>query len=129
MSDQIYYIDENDSGVTMNFNNPISLRHGVTIKQLENVHIPDTDVTFLRSRGKVSRPITVQGVETFSTLSSAQSFRDQLENMQGMACTISHASLGTHSCYCRAVERGDGIDTNDYPGFHWIFALEFEDYP
>ena len=98
----------------------------------EEIHIPFSDVTFLRKRGEQSSPISANGLETFSTLAAAKTFRDALALMQDdSSVVIRHERLTDGSgvtAECLSSDT-DGIMTNITPGFHIIWRAEFRVFP
>ena len=111
---------------TLTITKDFDLDDGVLRKEIEVVHIPFTDFTFKRNQGKVLKPITAAGVETFDTLAEANSFKDRAESFFGLLCTITHDRLAPSGIKGRAIEVNiPKIDTNFCPGFHIAWSIVF----
>jgi len=104
---------------------------GSFARNLEEIHIPFTDVTFLRNQGLQSAVIAAQGLETFPDLSSATTFKINIALMEGQDVVVEHERLrgpGGIPFECISTNR-PGVNTNKTPGFHVIWQATFRVFP
>ena len=104
---------------------------GGSSRNLQEVHIPFTDVTFLRDMGLQSTAVRAEGLETFSDLATATTFTFRIANMEGQGIKIEHERLtvsGGFDAECIATNR-PGIKTNKTPGFHVVWTADFRIFP
>ena len=94
-----------------------------------NVHVPFSDVSFQRDRGRVETNDRANGLETFGDPADANAFRDQIEELQGLECVINHDNLsadGTTTAFAGTSQAR--VDTNQFPGYHFIWSIPFSQY-
>jgi len=96
---------------------------------LATVHIPFTNVSFLRNRGRIEAAHIANGLETFGTAAAADSFRDQVEELQGLECVIDHDNLSANETTTAfALTTQAVVDTNIFPGYHVTWSIPFAEY-
>jgi hypothetical protein len=90
----------------------------------EEVHIPYTDISFLRSRGKMSRVLTVSGVCTAESYSDCIINMFDLEQLSGDKCSIYYNGVTFGDAHL--VEYiYDGPKLCQEPGFYYEYNLVF----
>ena len=125
MADQIIH----DEG-TLTLSSGFRLLIGSMISDCESVHVPFTDTTFRRDRGKTYRPVVASGVEVFSSSANMDTFLSALESVAASSsCEIKHNTLTTGLTAAPiSINRAES-DTNIYPGFHVFWEILFHEYP
>jgi len=117
--------------ITINLNDGYSLNEGAIGKNNEDVKIQFSNVGFMRKMGKKAAIIVANGLEKFSTLALAKTFRDDITNMEGEDVLIKHDRLtlpAGENVECLRVD-APGILTNKTPGFHIIWLVQFRVFP
>jgi len=129
MPDTITFTTE-AGGQTLTINDGFRLDRDISAKDLNTVHVPFSKVSFLRDFGEVQASIQVLGLETFGDVVDANSFRNQIESMQGLDCTIDHNNLSEGSTVtAKCLTPSAVVDTNFFPGFHVTYSIPFAKYP
>jgi len=107
------------------------LNVGGFAKDIKQVHIPFTNVTFERNEGFVSARARAEGLETFTTLEDAATFKLNIAGMEGQSVRIRHDRLTDAAGFdaiCMTTNR-PGVNTNKTPGFHVIWTADFSGFP
>lgn len=116
---------------TVTFVDGYSLLTGNITRAIEEVHIMFTDVTFLRNMGLRSAKIKAFGLETFTTLAAATTFKSNFVSMEGQTVRIRHDRLTDavgFDAECMSTDL-EGIQTNKTPGFHIVWKAMFKGFP
>ena len=128
MPDTISYTTE-AGAQTLTLNNPFNFVRDVLRKDLSTVHVPFSNVSFQRDRGRVETNDSANGLETFGTAAAADAFRDQVEELQGLECVIDHDNLSASETTTAFAGRSQArVDTNIFPGYHVIWSIPFSQY-
>ncbi len=128
MPDTITYTTEAGPQV-LTLNDPFNFVKDVLKKDLSTVHVPFSNVSFQRDRGKVEASDTANGLETFGFAVDADAFRDQIEELQGLECVIDHDNLSENETTTAFAGTSQArVDTNIFPGYHVIWSIPFSQY-
>jgi len=119
------------NATTINIADGYDVNIGNIARKVDEIHIDDTDVTFLRDMGLVSGVVTARGTETFADFNSAAVFTAAIAAMEFQSVNIKHDRLtgaGGVNTECLSTNR-PSIATNLTPGFHTVWNAQFRIFP
>jgi len=111
---------------TLTILNGFRLDRDLKAKGLATIHVPFSDVSFERDTGTIQASIQTSGLETFTSAALADAFRDQIEELQGLECVITHDTLSPVTAF--ALTPQAIADTNLFPGAHVTWSIPFAEY-
>jgi len=112
---------------TITILNGFMLEIGGAAKQVEEVHIPFTDLSFLRNMGLTSALIVASGTETFTTLVDAVTFKNAIVQMEFEEVNIIHERLAPTGIDVECIETNRPFhNTNLFPGFQVEWNATFK---
>ena len=100
------------------------VQEGVHSRQIEQVKIDRTEYGYTRDRGRLAKPVTVIGTDTFANLANAKTQLAKMEQLPGASCTIVSDVWGTvTNAKCININE-PRVDRNAV-GYHINYRFDF----